>query len=210
MEYLVVGLGNIGAEYASTRHNMGFMVLDAWAQASNVLFKTDRYGQVAEVSFKGRWFVLLKPSTYMNLSGNAVRYWMQQLHLPLENLIVISDDINLPFGTLRMRPGGSSGGHKGLEDITRKLESEQWTRIRVGIGNQFSRGQQVDYVLGNLSPEEKEAVPELAARIIQSIKDISTIGVARAMNTLNTRPKALQKAENEPKMDKNPGEVPDI
>ncbi|MBQ6952796.1 MAG: aminoacyl-tRNA hydrolase [Bacteroidales bacterium] len=210
MEYLVVGLGNIGAEYASTRHNMGFMVLDAWAQASNVLFKTDRYGQVAEVSFKGRWFVLLKPSTYMNLSGNAVRYWMQQLHLPLENLIVISDDINLPFGTLRMRPGGSSGGHNGLEDITRKLESEQWTRIRVGIGNQFSRGQQVDYVLGNLSPEEKEAVPELAARIIQSIKDISTIGVARAMNTLNTRPKALQKAENEPKMDKNPGEVPDI
>ena len=210
MEYLVVGLGNIGAEYASTRHNMGFMVLDAWAQASNVLFKTDRYGQVAEVSFKGRWFVLLKPSTYMNLSGNAVLYWMQQLHLPLENLIVISDDINLPFGTLRMRPGGSSGGHNGLEDITRKLESEQWTRIRVGIGNQFSRGQQVDYVLGNLSPEEKEAVPELAARIIQSIKDISTIGVARAMNTLNTRPKALQKAENEPKMDKNPGEVPDI
>ena len=210
MEYLVVGLGNIGAEYASTRHNMGFMVLDAWAQASNVLFKTDRYGQVAEVSFKGRWFVLLKPSTYMNLSGNAVRYWMQQLHLPLENLIVISDDINLPFGTLRMRPGGSSGGHNGLEDITRKLESEQWTRIRVGIGNQFSRGQQVDYVLGNLSPEEKEVVPELAARIIQAVKDVSTIGVARAMNTLNTRPKALQKAENEPKMDKNPGEVPDI
>ena len=210
MEYLVVGLGNIGAEYANTRHNMGFMVLDAWAQASNVLFRTDRYGAIAEVSFKGRWFVLLKPSTYMNLSGNAVRYWMQQLHLPLENLIVISDDINLPFGTLRMRPGGSSGGHNGLEDITRKLESEQWTRIRVGIGNQFSRGQQVDYVLGTLSPEEKEAVPELAARIIQSIKDISTIGVARAMNTLNTRPKALQKAENEPKMDKNPGEVPDI
>ena len=210
MEYLVVGLGNIGAEYASTRHNMGFMVLDAWAQASNVLFKTDRYGQVAEVSFKGRWFVLLKPSTYMNLSGNAVRYWMQQLHLPLENLIVISDDINLPFGTLRMRPGGSSGGHNGLEDITRKLESEQWTRIRVGIGNQFSRGHQVDYVLGDLSAEEKEAVPELAARIIQAVKDVSTIGVDRAMNTLNTRPKALQKAENEPKMDKNPGEVPDI
>ena len=210
MEYLVVGLGNIGAEYASTRHNMGFMVLDAWAQASNVLFKTDRYGQVAEVSFKGRWFVLLKPSTYMNLSGNAVRYWMQQLHLPLENLIVISDDINLPFGTLRMRPGGSSGGHHGLEDITRKLESEQWTRIRVGIGNEFSRGQQVDYVLGNLSPEEKEAVPELAARIIQAVKDVSTIGVARAMNTLNTRPKASPKVEIAPKTEKNTGEVPEI
>ena len=189
MEYLVVGLGNIGAEYASTRHNMGFMILDAWAQASNVLFKTDRYGDVAEVSFKGRWFVLLKPSTYMNLSGNAVRYWMQQLHLPLENLIVISDDINLPFGTLRMRANGSSGGHNGLEDITEKLESDQWTRIRVGIGNDFSRGRQVDYVLGALSAEEKAEVPELAARVIQGVKDISTIGVQRAMNTLNTRKK---------------------
>ena len=168
---------------------MGFMILDAWAQASNVLFKTDRYGSVAEVSFKGRWFVLLKPSTYMNLSGSAVRYWMQKLHLPLENLIVISDDLNLPFGTLRMRPGGSSGGHNGLEDITAKLETDQWIRIRVGIGNQFSRGGQVDYVLGDLSEEEKAAVPELAARVIQGVRDISTIGVARAMNTLNTRPK---------------------
>ena len=195
MEYLVVGLGNIGAEYASTRHNLGFMVLDAWAQASNVLFRTDRYGDIAEVSFKGRWFVLLKPSTYMNLSGNAVRYWMQKLHLPLENLIVISDDINLPFGTLRMRPGGSSGGHNGLEDITLKLESEQWTRIRVGIGNDFSRGRQVDYVLGDLSKEEKEQIPQLASRIIQGIKDISTIGVQRAMNSVNTRPKPEQKEE---------------
>ena len=147
MEYLVVGLGNIGAEYASTRHNMGFMILDAWAQASNVLFRTDRYGAIAEVSFKGRWFVLLKPSTYMNLSGNAVRYWMQKLNLPLENLVVISDDINLPFGTLRMRGNGSSGGHNGLESITERLETDQWARIRVGIGNDFSRGRQVDYVL---------------------------------------------------------------
>ena len=189
MDYLVVGLGNIGAEYASTRHNMGFMILDAWAQASNVLFKTDRYGDVAEVSWKGRWFVLLKPSTYMNLSGNAVRYWMQKLHLPLENLIVISDDINLPFGTLRMRPNGSSGGHNGLENITPCLESDQWIRIRVGIGNDFSRGAQVDYVLGDLSEDEKAMVPELSARIIQGIKDVSAIGVQRAMNTVNTRPK---------------------
>jgi len=194
MEYLVVGLGNIGAEYASTRHNMGFMVLDAWAQASNVLFRTDRYGDVAEVSFKGRWFVLLKPSTYMNLSGNAVRYWMQKLHLPLENLVVISDDLNLPFGTVRMRANGSSGGHNGLEDITRKLESEQWTRIRVGIGHDFSRGGQIDYVLGDLSEEEKAQIPDLAARIIQGVKDISTIGVQRAMNTLNTKPKPKEEA----------------
>ena len=210
MEYLVVGLGNIGAEYASTRHNMGFMVLDAWAQASNVLFKTDRYGDVAEVSFKGRWFVLLKPNTYMNLSGNAVRYWMQKLHLPLENLIVISDDINLPFGTLRMRANGSSGGHNGLQDITDKLESDQWTRIRVGIGNDFSRGRQVDYVLGPLSDEEKAAVPELASRIIQGIKDISTIGVQRAMNTVNVRPKAPQKSEDLQNPARIGAEVPEI
>ena len=209
MEYLVVGLGNIGAEYASTRHNMGFMVLDAWAQASNVLFKTDRYGDVAEVSFKGRWFVLLKPNTYMNLSGNAVRYWMQKLHLPLENLIVISDDINLPFGSLRMRPNGSSGGHNGLQDITDKLESDQWTRIRIGIGNDFSRGRQVDYVLGALSAEEKAEIPQLAARIIQGVKEISTIGVQRAMNTLNTRQKAATEVKKEENAGKTLPELPE-
>ena len=209
MEYLVVGLGNIGAEYANTRHNMGFMVLDAWAQASNVLFKTDRYGDVAEVSFKGRWFVLLKPNTYMNLSGNAVRYWMQKLHLPLENLIVISDDINLPFGSLRMRPNGPSGGHNGLQDITDKLESDQWTRIRIGIGNDFSRGRQVDYVLGALSAEEKAEIPQLAARIIQGVKDISTIGVQRAMNTLNTRQKAATEVKKEENAGKTLPELPE-
>ncbi len=210
MEYLVVGLGNIGAEYASTRHNMGFMVLDAWAQASNVLFKTDRYGDVAEVSFKGRWFVLLKPSTYMNLSGNAVRYWMQKLHLPLENLIVVCDDLALPFGTIRMRANGSSGGHNGLEDIARKLESTQWTRIRVGIGNEFSRGGQIDYVLGDLSKEEMEQVPALSARIIQGIKDVSTIGVQRAMNTLNTKPKVQEEVKNSEKIDENNTKMPEF
>ena len=170
--YLVVGLGNMGAEYAGTRHNMGFMILDAWAQASNVLFKTDRYGDVAEVSWKGRWFVLLKPSTYMNLSGKAVRYWMQQLNLPLENLVVISDDLNLPFGTTRMRANGSSGGHNGLENITEMLETDQWARIRVGIGNNFSRGGQVDFV---------------ADKIIHGMKDFATLGVQRAMNTVNAK-----------------------
>ena len=123
MNYLVAGLGNIGAEYASTRHNMGFMVLDAWAQASNTVFRTERYGDVAEISFKGRKFYLLKPSTYMNLSGNAVRYWMDKLKLPLENLIVICDDLNLPFGTIRMRKNGSDGGHNGLKDIQARLET---------------------------------------------------------------------------------------
>ncbi len=185
--YLVVGLGNIGEEYAGTRHNMGFMILDAWAQASNVLFKTDRYGDVAEVSWKGRWFVLLKPSTYMNLSGKAVRYWMQQLNLPLENLIVISDDLNLPFGTLRMRASGSSGGHNGLQNITDLLESDQWARIRVGIGNDFSRGAQVDYVLGDISEEEKALIPLMADKIVHGLKDLATLGVQRAMNTVNAK-----------------------
>ena len=133
--FLVVGLGNIGAEYANTRHNMGFMVLDAWAKASNIVFKSDRYGSIAETSFKGRRFFLLKPSTYMNLSGKAVRYWMNALKLPLENLIVISDDINIPFGTLRMRKNGSAGGHNGLTNITEMLGSQDYARIRVGIGN---------------------------------------------------------------------------
>ena len=200
MDYLVAGLGNIGAEYASTRHNMGFMILDAWAQASNVLFRTDRYGSVAEVSFKGRHFTLLKPSTYMNLSGNAVRYWLQKLGMGVDNLIVISDDLNLPFGTIRMRTSGSSGGHNGLENITWTLESDQWIRIRVGIGNDFSRGGQIDFVLGNLSREELDQIPELASRIIQGIKDISTIGPARAMNALNSKPKKASESKNEQKL----------
>ena len=195
--YLVVGLGNIGAEYANTRHNMGFMILDAWAQASNVLFHTDRYGDIAEISFKGRHFTLLKPSTYMNLSGNAVRYWLQKLDLPLENLIVISDDLNLPFGTIRMRTSGSCGGHNGLENITWTLESDQWIRIRVGIGNDFSRGGQIDFVLGDMAQEEREQIPQLAERIVQGIKDISTIGPARAMNTLNTKPKPKPEPESD-------------
>ena len=196
MDYLVVGLGNIGAEYAQTRHNLGFMVLDAWAQASDTSFKTDRYGSVAEVSYKGRHFVLLKPSTYMNLSGNAVRYWMQVLHFSLEQFIVVSDDLNLPFGTIRMRAGGSSGGHNGLEHITQTLESDRWVRIRIGIGNDFQKGDQIDFVLGNLSEEEKELIPSISERVIQGIKDISTVGVERAMNSLNTR----KKQENEPKV----------
>ena len=196
-DYLVVGLGNIGAEYASTRHNMGFMILDAWAQASHVVFTVERYGAVAEVSFKGRHFTLLKPSTYMNLSGNAVRYWLQRLNLPLENLIVISDDLNLPFGTLRMRLSGSGGGHNGIDNIIWTLESDQWARIRVGIGNGFARGGQIDYVLGNLSPEELAEVPALSARIVQGIKDFSTIGPQRAMNYVNAKPKPAEKpAEN--------------
>ena len=150
--FLVAGLGNIGAEYSNTRHNMGFMVLDAWAKASNIVFRTARYGSVAEVSFKGRRLTLLKPSTYMNLSGKAVRYWMSELKIPIENLIVISDDLNLPFGTLRMRKNGSAGGHNGLANITELLGTQDYARVRVGIGNNFSRGSQIDFVLGEELP----------------------------------------------------------
>ena len=189
MKYLVVGLGNIGAEYATTRHNMGFMVLDAWAQASNAVFRTERYGAVTEISFKGRQFVLLKPSTYMNLSGNAVRYWLQKLDLGVENLIVISDDLNLPFGTVRMRARGSDGGHNGLENIIWTLESDQFARIRIGIGNDFVRGAQVDFVLGALTQEELSTIPELSERIAGGIKTWAIMGAERAMNQLNTRPK---------------------
>ena len=193
MNYLVAGLGNIGAEYASTRHNSGFMVLDAWAQASNVCFKTERYGDMAEVSFKGRKFYLLKPSTYMNLSGNAVRSWMGKLKLPLENLIVVCDDINLPFGTVRMRKSGSDGGHNGLKDIEACLESNDWARIRIGVGNNFSKGSQVDYVIGNFTAEELDAMNEISERVIEGIKNYSTIGPDRAMNILNTRHKNPEK-----------------
>lgn len=189
MNYLIVGLGNIGIEYVNTRHNMGFMVLDAWAQASDISFKTDRYGDVAEISFKGRKFTLLKPSTYMNLSGKAVRYWMQKLDLPIENLLVISDDLNLPFGTLRLRKGGSNGGHNGLGNINELLGTQNYARIRMGIGNEFSRGGQVDFVLGQLDAEEMKQMPELCNRVIDGVKAFATVGVDRAMNTLNTRPK---------------------
>ena len=189
MDFLVVGLGNIGAEYASTRHNMGFMVLDAFAKASNAVFETRRYGDLAEVSFKGRNITLLKPSTYMNLSGNAVRYWMNRYSYPLENLLVISDDLNLPFGTIRMRTGGSAGGHNGLSHIEECLETDHYARIRIGIGNEFSRGGQIDFVLGDLSEEEKAAVPEICERVISGIKAFVTVGPERAMNDLNRRKK---------------------
>ena len=189
MNYLVVGLGNIGAEYANTRHNMGFMVLDAWAQASNISFETGRYGSTATISFKGRKFHLLKPSTYMNLSGKAVRYWMNELKIPVENIIIISDDLNIPFGTLRLRKNGSAGGHNGLTNITELIGTQEYARIRVGIGNDFGKGQQVGFVLGELSKEEKDRMAEISKRVIDGVKAWATIGVDRAMNTVNTKPK---------------------
>lgn len=187
MNFLVVGLGNIGSEYANTRHNMGFMVLDAWTQASNAVFSTQRYGDIAEVSFKGHRITLLKPSTYMNLSGKAVRYWMQEKKIALENLLIVSDDLNLPFGSIRMRKNGSDGGHNGLKNINELLGTQEYARIRLGIGNDFSRGHQIDFVLGKLSPEELELMPKISEKVIEGVKAFTTIGVERAMSATNCR-----------------------
>ena len=189
MNYLIVGLGNIGVEYANTRHNIGFMVLDAWAQASNIVFESGRYGSTTTVSFKGRKFTLLKPSTYMNLSGKAVRYWMNELKIQPENLLVISDDLNIPFGTLRLRKNGSAGGHNGLTNISELLGTQDYARIRVGIGNEFGRGQQVGYVLGEFNEEERKEIPGICKRVIDGVKAWATVGADRAMNLVNTKPK---------------------
>jgi len=185
--YLIAGLGNIGPEYSRTRHNMGFMVLDAWAQASNTVFTTRRYGDYACVSIKGRKFHLLKPSTYMNLSGNAIRYYMQELNIPQERLIVICDDINLPFGTLRMRKSGSDGGHNGLKNIIELLGTQDFARIRMGVGHDFGQGGQIDFVLGELTPEQSEEMPDLCKRVISGVQDCSFAGFDRAMNVINTK-----------------------
>lgn len=185
--YLVVGLGNMGPEYSKTRHNMGFMVLDAWSQASNTAFNTMRYGDVAEIHLKGRTVYLLKPSTYMNLSGNAVRYYLQKLPIPTDRLLVICDDINLPFGKLRMRKNGSDGGHNGLKNIAECLETENYARIRMGVGHEFSTGAQADYVLGNLSEEEMKEMDNLSEKVIQGVKDWIFVGADRAMNVLNAK-----------------------
>ena len=185
--YLVAGLGNICPEYAGTRHNMGFMVLDAWAHASNISFETHRYGDVAVLSLKGRSIYLLKPSTYMNLSGNAIRYYLSKLPVTTERLLVICDDINLPFGTVRMRKSGSDGGHNGLKNIEETIETRDYTRIRLGVGHEFEEGAQIDYVLGTLSDEEKAQMPEICERVIQGVKDWIFVGADRAMNVLNTK-----------------------
>lgn len=185
--YLVAGLGNIGPEYAGTRHNMGFMVLDAWAHASDTLFIPQRYGDLAVLTLKGRSIYLLKPSTYMNLSGNAVRYWLGKLPVTQERLMVVCDDINLPFGTLRMRRNGSDGGHNGLKHINETLESTDYARIRMGVGHDFDSGRQIDYVLGELNQEEKDMMPALTEKVIKGIQDWIFVGIDRAMNVLNTK-----------------------
>ena len=187
MKFLIVGLGNIGSEYAETRHNIGFKVLDALAGASNLFFKTERYGDVCELKHKGRTFILLKPSTYMNLSGNAVRYWMQQEKIGLENVLVITDDLALPFGKLRMRGQGSDGGHNGLKHIQEILQTNQYARLRFGISAEFSKGHQVDYVLGAWGDEEKQSLGSHIERASKAVLSFGLIGLTRTMNEFNTK-----------------------
>ncbi len=187
MKYLIAGLGNIGAEYAETRHNIGFKVLDALAGASNTLFTTGRYGDISQLRHKGHTLILLKPSTYMNLSGKAVRYWMEAERIDLENLLVISDDIALPFGTLRLRAKGSAGGHNGLKNIAELLGTEDFARMRFGIGGNFPRGHQVDYVLGEWTEEERTALPERLKLFGDAVLSFATIGLARTMNEYNKK-----------------------
>ena len=187
MKYLIVGLGNIGEEYRNTRHNIGFMVLDALAKASNIVFTDGRYGATASMSVKGRQLLLLKPSTYMNLSGNAVRYWMQQEKIPLENVLIVVDDLALPFGTLRLKGKGSDAGHNGLKHIAATLGTQNYARLRFGIGNDFPRGGQIDFVLGHFSEEDTRLMPELLEMAGEIVKSFCLSGLNITMNQYNNK-----------------------
>ena len=187
MKYLIVGLGNIGPEYENTRHNIGFRVLDALAKASNLVFTDGRYGATCELRLKGRVLVLLKPSTYMNLSGNAVRYWLQKENIPVENLLVIVDDLALPFGSLRLKPRGSDAGHNGLKHIQQILGSDNYARLRFGIGNDFSKGQQVNYVLGSFPEEQEKELPARLERAGEIIKSFCLAGIQLTMTQFNNK-----------------------
>ncbi len=187
MNFLIVGLGNIGSEYAQTRHNIGFRVLDALAKASNLVFEDKRYGAVTTLNVKNQTLTLLKPSTYMNLSGNAVRYWMNEKKIPLENILVVVDDLSLPFGQLRMRPGGSEAGHNGLKHISSVLGTQQYARLRFGIGNDFPRGGQVDFVLGEFTEEDLKTMDERLELAGEMVKSFALSGIQFTMNHFNKK-----------------------
>lgn len=187
MNFLIVGLGNIGSEYAQTRHNIGFRVLDALAKASNLVFEDKRYGAVTTLKVKNQTLTLLKPSTYMNLSGNAVRYWMNEKKIPLENILVVVDDLSLPFGQLRMRPGGSEAGHNGLKHISSVLGTQQYARLRFGIGNDFPRGGQVDFVLGEFTDEDLKTMDERLELAGEMVKSFALSGIQFTMNHFNKK-----------------------
>lgn len=181
MKYLIAGLGNIGYEYEQTRHNVGFEVVNALCQDLGGSWRSDHHGSLAEVRHKGRILVLLKPGTYMNLSGKAVRYWLQKEKIPVEQCLVVTDDLNLDFGKLRLRAKGSDGGHNGLKNIQELLGTQDYPRLRIGIGQEFARGKQVDYVLGRWTPEESAALPLITDRCVAVIKALVTVGLSQAM-----------------------------
>jgi peptidyl-tRNA hydrolase, PTH1 family len=187
LKYLIVGIGNVGSEYHHTRHNIGFDVLDALAKASNICFQDNRYGSIAEYKFKGRTFILLKPSTYVNLSGKAVNYWLQKENIPIENLLVILDDIALPLGFIRLRSKGSDGGHNGLKNINEVLGRNDYARLRFGIGNEFPKGYQVDYVLGNWNDEENKQLEDRIPVVFEIVKSFALAGVQRTMSQYNNK-----------------------
>ena len=187
MKYLIVGLGNIGDEYTNTRHNIGFMMVDAFAESKNATWEDKRYGFVARCRAKSAEIILLKPSTYMNLSGNAVRYWMQQEKIPLENVLIVVDDLALPFGTLRLKAKGSDAGHNGLKHIAEILGTQNYARLRFGIGNDFPRGHQVDYVLGNFTDEDMKTMDERLETAGSIIKSFCLAGINITMNQFNKK-----------------------
>lgn len=184
-KFLIVGLGNIGAEYVNTRHNIGFKIVDFLAKKEGQTFETVKLGSLAEYKFKGRTFLLLKPNTYMNLSGKAVKYWMDKENIPLENIMVITDDLNLSFGTIRIRPKGSDGGHNGLKNINLVLNTQNYTRFRFGISDEFKKGKQIDYVLGDWDDAEKAALPERLELASEIIKSFGTAGLENTMTSFN-------------------------
>lgn len=187
MKYLIVGLGNIGSEYQDTRHNIGFKILDAFAEASNISFSTERYGDVARMRLKNKQLVLLKPSTYMNLSGNAVRYWKDKEGIEISNILVLVDDIALPFGAIRIKPRGSDAGHNGLKNIAQMLGTDVYPRLRFGIGDNYPRGCQIDYVLGQFTADEKAALPDRIETADAAIKEFVLAGIQNAMCAFNNK-----------------------
>ena len=184
-KFLVVGLGNIGDKYHNTRHNIGFKILDYLAKKEEATFETVKLGDVTTIKVKGRTLILLKPSTYMNLSGKAVKYWLEKEKIPLSNLLVITDDLNLPFGTLRLKTKGSDGGHNGLKDIQDKLQTTKYNRFRFGISDAFSKGRQVDYVLGEWNEEENSKLDERLETSVELVKSFALAGVNNTMNQFN-------------------------
>ncbi|MBE0650905.1 MAG: aminoacyl-tRNA hydrolase [Bacteroidales bacterium] len=187
MKYLIVGLGNIGVEYANTRHNIGFIVADALVNALNGKFETERLASVASVKYKGKSLVVIKPTTYMNLSGKAVKYWLDKEKIPLENMLVVVDDIALPLGTLRMRKKGGAAGHNGISDIIMKLVTESFPRLRVGIGDDFAKGYQVDFVLGQWSQKETNVMIPRVEKAVEIIQSFVAAGIDNTMNLYNNK-----------------------